>query len=172
MLLLPCKDSSIKYAILPVMLSLHGFRKIGSLLFYKDGNLGYHSNSRKPSKIPCFLYRTYTTLMVNTAINTGTIRLTIFAELSAIFAEFKGISLQTVTNTASTVTFLKSIEISVDLGNPCAPIRWTYRSTDALGILAGFLTQILLIVKGVGIKLALTDNVVRFGISELSVLRF
>lgn len=50
--------------------------------------------------------------------NTGAIKPTIFAELSAIFADLKRISLQTVTNTASTVAFLNRINTSVDLGKP------------------------------------------------------
>lgn len=50
--------------------------------------------------------------------NIDAITLTIFAKLSAIFADWKRISLQTITNTASTVTFLNRINTSVDFGKP------------------------------------------------------
>ena len=53
--------------------------------------------------------------------NTDAIKSTIFAELSAIFADLKRISLQTITNTASTVAFLNRINTFVDLGKPVYP---------------------------------------------------
>ena len=50
--------------------------------------------------------------------NTDAIKSTIFAELSAIFADLKRISLQIITNTALKVAFLNRINTFVDLSKP------------------------------------------------------